>query len=117
MRSEPIVLSQLAQQVLEPDFLWEPFRAGVDIHRLYGDAAAGPSAALLHYSPGASIPYHLHEGYEHIFILHGTQVDARGVHPRGTLVVNPPGSGHDVYSPDGCVALVIWERPVVFRVA
>jgi anti-sigma factor ChrR (cupin superfamily) len=116
MTERTLVLSELSQRVLEPNFEWRPFRPGVDIHRLYGDGKAGPAAALLHYAPGAAIPYHLHQGYEHIYVLQGSQVDCRGTHRAGTLVVNPPGTGHDVSSPDGCVVLVIWERPVDFPI-
>ncbi len=114
MSEGQIVLADLSQRVLDPDFEWTAFRPGVDIHRLYGDAQSGPAAALLHYEAGAAIPYHRHQGYEHIFILHGTQVDHRGTHRAGTLVVNSPGTGHEVRSPDGCVVLVIWERRVDF---
>jgi anti-sigma factor ChrR (cupin superfamily) len=114
MKGEPIVLPQLAQRALSTDFPWSPFRPGIQIHRLYGDGQSGPSAALLRYSPGASIPYHRHEGYEHIHVLQGSQVDGGGSHAAGTFIVNPPGSGHEVHSPDGCVVLVIWERPVRF---
>jgi anti-sigma factor ChrR (cupin superfamily) len=114
VNGDTLVISELFQRVLRPDFEWTPYRAGVGIHRLYGNSDSGPSAALLHYTPGASIPKHAHQGYEHIFILHGTQVDARGTHTAGTLVINPPGSSHEVSSPGGCVVLVIWERPVAF---
>lgn len=114
MKGESIVLPQLAQRALAADFVWSPFRPGVEIHRLYGDGAAGPSAALLRYAPAASIPRHRHEGHEHIYILHGSQVDDAGTYVAGALVVHPPGSSHAVHSPDGCVVLVIWERPVDF---
>jgi anti-sigma factor ChrR (cupin superfamily) len=115
MTGDTLVISELSSRVLRPDFAWTPYRPGVNIHRLYGDGDRGPSAALLQYAPGASIPRHSHQGYEHIFILHGTQVDLRGTHAAGTLVINAPGSSHEVESPGGCVVLVIWERPVAFR--
>lgn len=93
-------------------FTWQPFRPGVTIHRLYGDGQQGPSAALLKYEPGATIPEHEHTGYEHIVILSGSQRDATGNHQRGTLVINPPGSSHDLVSEAGCIVLIIWEKPV-----
>ena len=111
---DTLVISELATRVLAPGFEWMPYRDGVRIHRLYGAGEAGPSAALLRYEPGASIPRHVHQGYEHLYVLHGTQVDARGTHAAGTLVINPPGSSHAVVSPTGCVVLVIWERPIAF---
>ena len=35
-------------------FPWQPYREGVEIARLYGEAAQGPTMALLRYQPGAS---------------------------------------------------------------
>jgi anti-sigma factor ChrR (cupin superfamily) len=93
---------------------WARLRDGVDICRLYGDGRSGPSAALLRYAPNASVPLHEHDGYEHIFVLSGFQEDESGVYPAGTMVVNPPGSQHRVRAPEGCLALVVWERPVTF---
>lgn len=89
------------------------FRPGIEIHRLYGDGT-GPSAALLRYAPGASVALHEHTGFEHVLVLEGEQEDARGRYPAGTLVVNPPASRHAVASRRGCVALLIWEKPVRF---
>ncbi|MES1206770.1 MAG: cupin domain-containing protein, partial [Pseudomonadota bacterium] len=76
--------------------------------------AGAPTASILRYAPGARIPYHRHDGYEHVFILAGSQRDERGTYGAGSLVVNTPGSSHDVVSENGCTALLIWERPVVF---
>lgn len=93
---------------------WSPFREGVQIHQLY-NSDTGASAALLKYESGAKVPHHTHSGYEHIFILEGTQSDQNGIYSVGTLVINSPKSHHDVYSKDGCVVLVIWEKPVVME--
>jgi anti-sigma factor ChrR (cupin superfamily) len=51
------------------DLEWEPFRAGIKIHRIYGNQKDGPSAALLLYDPGTTLPRHTHQGYEHILVL------------------------------------------------
>lgn len=91
---------------------WEPFRPGVDIYRLYKDGEQGAMAALLRYKPGASIPMHAHTGFEHIFVLSGSQTDHNGEHQTGTLVINPPNTHHSVISPEGCIVLAIWEKPV-----
>jgi len=93
---------------------WEPFRAGVDIRRLYQASGDGPTAFLLRYQPGASVPLHEHLGYEHILVLDGAQSDERGRYPAGTLVVNPPGSTHQVCSDIGCVVLIVRDRGVCF---
>lgn len=94
-----------------PDIPWQPFRPGVDIHYLYR-AESGASAALLRYQPGAKVPQHLHTGHEHIIVLSGSQSDDRGSYPAGTVVINPPNTQHAVISEEGCVILIIWEKPV-----
>ncbi|MEM8728311.1 MAG: cupin domain-containing protein [Pseudomonadota bacterium] len=88
-----------------------PFREGVDICWLReGD----PGVALLRYAPGASVPRHRHTGLETILVLEGSQSDETGTYSQGALVLNPPGSAHSVWSEDGCVILIEWERPVQF---
>ncbi|MFT3922761.1 MAG: cupin domain-containing protein [Myxococcales bacterium] len=94
------------------DFDWQPFRQGVQIARFYRDGEDGSSAALLRYAPGASVPAHLHRGFEHILVLEGSQQDERGRYGRGSLLIHGPGTGHRVASPEGCVALAIWVKPI-----
>lgn len=111
-----MILSDLFALAEHPERLtWEPFRLGIEIHRLYGDGQYGPAAALLKYEPGAQVPEHNHRGYEHIIVLSGAQRDHQGNHTAGTLVINPPDSSHDVVSDEGCIVLVIWEKPVVIK--
>ncbi len=93
---------------------WQPFRPGVEIHRLYGNAH-GPSAAFLRYQPGTRVPHHDHTGYEHILVLSGAQQDQHHTYRAGSLVINEPGTDHWVASPEGCLVLVIWEKPVAIR--
>lgn len=91
---------------------WQSFREGVEIYRLYGDNQSGSAAALLRYQPGASVPKHEHTGFEHVFVLAGSQTDHSGEHQAGTLVINPPSSNHSVVSQAGCIVLVMWEKPI-----
>jgi anti-sigma factor ChrR (cupin superfamily) len=91
-----------------------PLREGVEIAELYRDDRSGASAALLRYAPGANVPRHRHDGYEHVFVLDGSQRDERGEYETGTLVINPPGTEHSVESANGCLVLVVWQRPVHF---
>ncbi|MEO0869053.1 MAG: cupin domain-containing protein [Cyanobacteria bacterium J06642_11] len=111
-----MILSDLFSLADDPDRLsWEPFRPGIEIHRLYGEGNQGPAAALLKYAPGARIPHHDHSGYEHIVVLSGSQTDHQGTHGVGTLVINPPDTSHAVISDEGCIVLIIWEKPVVIK--
>ena len=114
----PVILSHLLHApALEAAAVWEPFRVGIEISRLYGDGRHGSAAALLRYQPGASVPWHRHAGYEHVLVLDGSQTDQHGTHPAGTLVINPPGSRHSVVSDRGCLVLIVWELPVIFEAA
>lgn len=89
-------------------------RDGVQILRLAGVADKGPSVALLRYAPGARVPAHRHSGFEVIYVLDGAQSDERGTYEAGSLVVNREGGSHSVWSDDGCLVLIVWERPIEF---
>lgn len=93
---------------------WKPFKPGVDIYRLYGDGETGPTAALLRFRPGGRVPLHEHTGYEHIFMLSGSQVDENSRAEAGMLLINPPGTSHSILSENGCIVLAIYEKPVKF---
>lgn len=93
---------------------WAPFREGVEIYRLYGDGISGPTAALIRFRESSFVPLHVHEGYEHILVLAGSQRDEGGEIEAGTLRVHPPGSRHSVTSEAGCIVLAIYEKPVRF---
>lgn len=110
-----LVLSQLfgASQDLSRH-AFAPFRPGVEIARLYGDGVSGPSAALLRYAPGASVPSHEHSGHEHIVVLSGSQRDEHGEYGPGSCVIHGPGTRHGVYSEQGCMVLAIWHGPIDF---
>jgi anti-sigma factor ChrR (cupin superfamily) len=64
--------------------------------------------------PGASVPRHRHAGLETIVVLDGSQSDENGDYPVGTLVLNPAGTEHSVWSSGGCVVLIQWNLPVIF---
>jgi anti-sigma factor ChrR (cupin superfamily) len=114
-RVDRAILDELRDRAAraDPTLAWTPFRPGVEIHRLWG-GPPGESAALLRYAPGAIVPVHRHEGREHVYVLRGAQRDENGLHEAGSYVLNPPGSVHRVESPDGCLVLVVWERPNTF---
>jgi len=111
----PLIFDQLLNSLADPALPWEPFREGIEAARIYSAGPGGPSAAFLRYQPGASLGRHRHQGYEHILILSGSQIDDNGEHLAGTLIVHPPGSSHGITSVIGCVVLAIWEKPVIFE--
>ena len=93
---------------------WAPFHPGVDIHWLYREDDQGHSAALIRFQPGASVPMHEHRGYEHIYILRGSQSDGNGRLSAGSLMVHLPGTRHSIASEEGCLVLAIYEKPAQF---
>jgi anti-sigma factor ChrR (cupin superfamily) len=88
---------------------FKPFRDGVEICEL---RSSDPVVALLKYAHGARVPRHLHTGLESIFVLDGSQSDENGTYHAGDVVLNPAGSEHSVWSAQGCVILIEWERPI-----
>jgi anti-sigma factor ChrR (cupin superfamily) len=107
-----LITSLFAGPLMPERFKWEPFRPGVEISRIYGGESGASSAALLRYAAGASVPRHVHGGHEHIIVLQGSQRDEHGSYPTGSMLVHRPGTNHRVESPEGCIVLAIWERPV-----
>jgi anti-sigma factor ChrR (cupin superfamily) len=110
--TETILLPQLLA-IDERTLDWQHFRDGIEVSWLYRNGESGPASAFLRYAPGARVPHHWHAGYEHVFVIKGSQSDHNGRHGAGALVVNPPGTAHEVVSAEGCLVLVIWERPVI----
>lgn len=90
---------------------WQPFREGIEIFPLLDGE---PGIALLRYAPGAAVPRHLHTGLETIMVLEGVQSDEHGDYPAGSVILNPEGTVHSVWSDQGCMVLVQWNRAVQF---
>ena len=93
------------------DAIYQPFREGVEISTIL---PGEPAVALLRYYPGSGVPAHRHLGLETILVLEGVQYDDRGRYPAGSLVLNPAGTTHRVWSDSGCVVLIQWTVPVEF---
>lgn len=120
------------------ELAFESFREGIDICLLHDGSVSAPvsdpaidthpsadnteglplvdqpSIALLRYEAGASVPRHRHTGVETIIVLEGSQSDEKGVYQTGSIVINPVGSQHSVWSEEGCVVLIQWDKPVAF---
>lgn len=107
--NNPIVLSELIDTWTDLPFSY--FREGVEIHHIQ---QGSPAVAILRYAPGAKVPLHLHTGLETILVLEGVQSDERGDYGKGTVILNPQGTSHSVWSKSGCAVFIQWERPVEF---
>lgn len=93
---------------------WQPFSPGVDVYPLCVSPEHHLKAALMRNAPGAKVPEHVHEGYEYILVLSGSETDARATYRAGDFIANAPGSTHEVTTATGNVVLIIWEQPVRF---
>lgn len=110
----PRIVLELDAEALARQSGYEPLRPGVDVLWLYREDGAGSSCAILRYQSGAEVPEHEHRGVEHVYILAGEQSDARGTYRKGSFVINPPGTTHRVWTTEGCLVLIVWQRPVAF---
>jgi anti-sigma factor ChrR (cupin superfamily) len=91
----------------------EPGRAGVEHCVLWAPAEDEPSVALLlRFPPGAHGDFHEHLGHELMLVLDGQldHSDGRSF-GRGDLVVEQPGSRHQMSSARGCTVLAIRTKP------
>lgn len=113
---------------------FKPFKPGIEIFRFDTHAISRPTEgaeqalidnqcaacedepaiALLRYAAGASVPTHRHVGVESILVLAGSQSDEAGTYRSNSFVINPVGSVHSVWSDNGCVVLIQWDKPVQF---
>lgn len=74
------------------------------------------SAFLVRYGPGAHGDLHEHLGYELMFVLAGELVNDNGDrYTVGDLVIEEPGSVHQVSSVTGFTVLAVREAPTVPR--
>jgi anti-sigma factor ChrR (cupin superfamily) len=95
----------------------EPGRAGVEHCVLWAPSEDEPSVALLlRFPPGAHGDFHEHLGYELMLVLDGRldHSDGRSFR-RGDLVVEAPGSRHQMSSAQGCTVLAIRTKPAQAR--
>ncbi|GAA2347504.1 cupin domain-containing protein [Streptomyces kunmingensis] len=95
----------------------EPGRVGVDHYALWApDAQEASAGLLLRFPPGAHGDFHEHLGYELMLVLQGTlnHSDGRSFE-KGDLIVEAPGTRHQMSSAEGCTVLAVRTHPVSAR--
>lgn len=116
--SLPTLLRESLQGALVgSEIFFEPLnansRSNAEICWLFRPAeASGSGAALIRYQPGGQAPLHLHPSFELIYMLEGEMITSQGKVKKNDLIVLPPGSQHSSRSETGCLALIIWNKPV-----
>jgi anti-sigma factor ChrR (cupin superfamily) len=93
----------------------EPGRAGTDLYPLYTTESELPaSAQLIRFAPGAHGDLHEHLGYELMIVLEGELRNDNGDRYHvGDLIIEEPGSTHQISTDTGCVLFGVREAPTV----
>src|SRR4029077_2717917 len=80
---------------------WFDFRPNLKKLILSGAPETQHVALLWYTVTDGSVGLHLHSKTESVYVIDGTQTDAKGVYPTGTVYFNPPGSGHAITHSSG----------------
>lgn len=110
------LLEELSSRYVDVDSLpWVSGGAdGIQRKILMEDKERGILAALIRWSPGASLPMHEHQDFEQTYVLEGSLSDHEGECTAGNYVWRPPGSRHRAWSTNGCLLLAIFLKPNKF---
>jgi hypothetical protein len=90
---------------------WFDFRPNVAKLILSGAAETEHVAILWYTVADGSVGLHYHSKTESVYVIDGTQTDAKGVYPTGTVYFNPPGSGHEIMQSSGFFILAYASPP------
>jgi hypothetical protein len=80
---------------------WFDFRPNVKKLILAGAAETEHIAILWYTVTDGAVGLHYHGKTESVYVIDGTQTDAKGSYPTGTVYFNPPGSGHAISDSSG----------------
>jgi hypothetical protein len=92
-------------------YQWFDFRPNVKKLILAGQAETEHVAILWYTTPAGGVGLHYHAKTESVFVIDGTQTDAKGVYPTNTAYFNPPGSGHEITNSTGFFILAYAAPP------
>lgn len=83
------------------DYDWFDFRPNVQKLILAGTAESKHVAILWYTVEDGAVGLHYHAQTESVYVIDGTQTDAKGVYETGSAYFNPPGSGHEISDSSG----------------
>lgn len=92
-------------------YQWFDFRPNLQKLILSGAAETEHVAILWYTVTDGSVGLHYHSKTESVYVIDGTQTDAKGVYPTGTVYFNPPGSGHAIMQSSGFFVLAYASPP------
>jgi len=93
------------------DYDFFTFRPNLEKLILSGTADSEHISILWYTIPDGSVGLHYHSMTESVYAIDGTQTDAKGVYPSGSLYFNPPGSGHQISNSSGFFILAYAAPP------
>jgi hypothetical protein len=109
--SQSTILDLKDLQANPSDYDFFTFRPNLEKLILSGDAATEHISILWYTIPDGTVGLHYHAMTESVYTIEGTQADAKGVYPTGSLYFNPPGSGHEVTDSTGFFILAYASPP------
>lgn len=92
-------------------YAWFDFRPNVKKLILAGAAETEHIAILWYTVTDGGVGLHYHSKTESVYVIDGTQTDAKGVYADGTVYFNPPGSGHQITNSTGFFILAYAAPP------
>lgn len=93
------------------NYKWFDFRPNLKKLILSGDADTEHVSILWYTVTNGSVGLHYHAKTESVYVIDGTQTDAKGTYSTGTLYFNPPGSGHAIKDSSGFFILAYASPP------
>lgn len=93
------------------DYEWFDFRPNVKKLILAGTAETKHVAILWYTVEDGAVGLHYHGQTESVYVIDGTQTDAKGSYPTGTAYFNPPRSGHEISDSSGFFVLAYAAPP------
>lgn len=90
---------------------WFDFRPNIQKLILAGVPESQHIAILWYTVTDGGVALHYHAKTESVYVIDGTQTDAKGSYPTGSVYFNPPGSGHQVTDSTGFFLLAYAAPP------
>ena len=102
-------LNDLTKNPRSYDFF--TFSSNLEKLILSGTANTRHIGILWYTTPSGSVGWHYHSMTESVYAISGSQADAKGVYPTGTLYFNPPNSSHEILASTGFFLLAYASPP------
>ncbi|MGC1215856.1 MAG: cupin domain-containing protein [Phormidesmis sp.] len=109
LKSAIVSLNDLTANPTSYDFF--SFRPNLEKLILSGAADTEHISILWYTTPDGSVGRHYHSMTEAVYTIDGTQRDAKGIYPTGSLYFNPPRGGHEIFDSTGFFLLAYASPP------